>query len=570
VHVPAGRWLSAALSVRSSPPSDLYADALEQFAPRAGEAVRDRLPRYSGGPLAPAPVEPSYRDVNARLELRPTAQDRVNFSLYDGENDADRSYDRLVPPPAVGSIAVPDEADLPDDATIAASKVHQWTSRGWSGAWSRSWSPAVSSAFTIARSEYTKSNSQAWILASPATSQDYSYFHDRGGSSGLTESNEVTETTFRADTSLAVGFAHALAAGAEMSSFDASYAARTEAASVSGAGAGTSALVDLLRQSGTGRVTALFVHDSWRPHSLLTIAPGMRIVRYDVADGTYFEPRVTASYQLRPDVRFTGGWSVDHQVMNRIAREDRAHGDGGFWALADGTAIPVPRAQQAVAGLNVSRPGVSFDLSGFYKRIDRVTLFAPRLYTGVALEAGVNRLYEGSTTAGGIESVLQYAAGRNALWLGYTLSRVENFYPTLEADAFPASYDQLHEVKVVDAVEIMTGWSVSGAFVVGSGRPYTSASGVETVWFPTGAVVSQVVFGDANALRLPAYHRLDVSTERDFTFGRITTSLGATVFNVYDQDSVIAVEYDSIAGALAAHDVLQMGRAFNAFVRVKF
>jgi hypothetical protein len=82
--------------------------------------------------------------------------------------------------------------------------------------------------------------------------------------------------------------------------------------------------------------------------------------------------------------------------------------------------------------------------------------------------------------------------------------------------------------------------------------------------------VSQVVFGDANALRLPAYHRLDVSTERDFTFGRITTSLGATVFNVYDQDSVIAVEYDSIAGALAAHDVLQMGRAFNAFVRVKF
>src|SRR5262249_40129695 len=113
-------------------------------------------------------------------------------------------------------------------------------------------------------------------------------------------------------------------------------------------------------------------------------------------------------------------------------------------------------------------------------------------------------------------------------------------------------------------------WSVSGAFVVGSGRPYTQANGVETVWFPTGNVVSQVTFGDKNGSRLPAYHRLDVSTERTFTLGRIATSLGATVFNIYNQDSPISIEYDSVAGALNAQNVLQMGRAFNAFMRVKF
>jgi len=122
----------------------------------------------------------------------------------------------------------------------------------------------------------------------------------------------------------------------------------------------------------------------------------------------------------------------------------------------------------------------------------------------------------------------------------------------------------------VDAVEIAARWSVSGAFVAGSGRPYTSVTGVETVWFPTGDVVEQLTFAGKNGARLPAYHRLDVSTERTFMFGRVATSLGGTVFNVYDHDSAIGVEYDTVAGAPVSHDVLQMGRAFNAFLRVRF
>jgi hypothetical protein len=122
----------------------------------------------------------------------------------------------------------------------------------------------------------------------------------------------------------------------------------------------------------------------------------------------------------------------------------------------------------------------------------------------------------------------------------------------------------------MNAFTIAPRWTVSGAFVVGSGMPYTSASGVETVWFPTGAVVSQVKFGAKNGVRLDAYHRLDLSSEKGFAVGRIGLSIGATVFNVYDQKSPIAKDYDSFAGGLTTQDVLQMGRAFNTFVRVGF
>ena len=67
--------------------------------------------------------------------------------------------------------------------------------------------------------------------------------------------------------------------------------------------------------------------------------------RNERTSSTYFEPRASATYQLLPQLRLNGGWSIDHQVINRITREDRLHGDGAFWALADGVAIPVARAK---------------------------------------------------------------------------------------------------------------------------------------------------------------------------------------------------------------------------------
>ena len=91
----------------------------------------------------------------------------IAATLYDGENDADHSYDQPLPPPAVGSVAVPEDWACQPTPCIEASKVQRWTGRGWSGVWRRGWSPTASSALTLARSEYSKSASQAWIVASP-------------------------------------------------------------------------------------------------------------------------------------------------------------------------------------------------------------------------------------------------------------------------------------------------------------------------------------------------------------------------------------------------------------------
>ena len=123
---------------------------------------------------------------------------------------------------------------------------------------------------------------------------------------------------------------------------------------------------------------------------------------------------------------------------------------------------------------------------------------------------------------------------------------------------------------MADTFQIAPGWSVSGAWVMASGRPYTPASEVHLVWFPSGAPVYEVQFGAKNSARLPPYHRLDLSSERDWLVRGMKLSVGGTVFNVYDHTNVLYKDYEAIARTITSYDVTLMGLAVNAFVRIGF
>jgi hypothetical protein len=311
------------------------------------------------------------------------------------------------------------------------------------------------------------------------------------------------------------------------------------------------------------------VQDAWRPIGRLVVSPGVRVSRYDLAASTFLEPRVNAAFDVGPWVRLTGGWAIDHQTANRIVREDLLQGDGEFWALSDGSTIPVARAQQVGAGGSVELPGFRLDARGYYKRFDDLTMFAPRLFPGVTPTDTAAFFQHGSGRAFGLHFSMQQTARWNSLWMTYAAGRVEYTYPALEASTFPASFDQTHELKIMDAVR-HGAWTLSAMWMFGSGRPETPAQSVGPVWFPSGDTVYQVVFGAKNSVRLPPYHRLDASAERAFRLQAVTTTLGATIFNAYNQQNIAYREYGVAGTSVAANDIASIGRAVDVFVRVGF
>jgi hypothetical protein len=126
----------------------------------------------------------------------------------------------------------------------------------------------------------------------------------------------------------------------------------------------------------------------------------------------------------------------------------------------------------------------------------------------------INRFLEGDLLAGrgrayGSEFYLQKKTGKVNGWVSYTLGRTELQVDGINRNEWYATrFDQLHNLKVAAFYDINERWSVSGNFTFTSGTPTT---------FPTSRFTQQGILIPYNAndsrnnVRLPDYHRLDIS-----------------------------------------------------------
>jgi hypothetical protein len=561
---PVGDRAAIFVSARATPPTTVYDRVLDEIDGDRGLSARSRLPQFSGGSLG-AGATSSFHDVNTKASVKLTSVDRVSLTVYDASDAANQSRDLAQPTTTTTSGTSIDEPGtypaLPADAVNHVTDIVAWTGRGIGAEWQRRWSSSITTHVSVGHSEFTKRDASATILASQSNSTDYSYADGRGGSGGLTESNRVTDTTVRADQAMSLGFDHFVDVGGEVVSLETSYGAQTEA---------FARLVPLYSNAASGRIATAFAQDSWRPWPGVSVTPGVRLSHYDLANATYVDPRASVTYLVGHWVQLSGAWSIDHQVVNRMTREDLTRGDTEFWALADGTAIALPRSQQVVAGGSLELPELRVDLRVYYKTLDGLTMLAPRLYPGIAPIAGTTALFQGTGIAKGLEAFLQHRVEQNTLWTSYAISRAENTFPLLQADAFPASYDQTHTFKVADTIRITPAWSTSVVLVAGSGRPMTPALSATPVWFPSGLMVNAVAFGLKNSDRLPPYSRLDISAQRVIKLRAVSATVAATVFNAYDRQNIATIQYWTVGGQTSASDETLMRRTFDLSLRFAF
>jgi hypothetical protein len=145
---------------------------------------------------------------------------------------------------------------------------------------------------------------------------------------------------------------------------------------------------------------------------------------------------------------------------------------------------------------------------------------------------------------------------------------VEHLFPGIDSDPFPATHDSTHEFKVVDSFRWKR-WTFSGDWVYADGKPYTEPIGVQEVTLPNERTIELIELGEKNAIRLPAYHRLDLSVTWDFYVGeKSKANLGVSFFNVYDNKNVWRKEFDVFDDDIIATDVHYLGTTVSGFLNV--
>jgi hypothetical protein len=128
----------------------------------------------------------------------------------------------------------------------------------------------------------------------------------------------------------------------------------------------------------------------------------------------------------------------------------------------------------------------------------------------------------------GFELMVKKNKGRFTGQLSYTLSRTMRQFDALnDGKAFHAKYDRLHDLSVIANYVYNPRWTFSAVFVYGTGNALN---------LPVARYVIQenIVneYGERNAFRMPAYHRMDVSAT--YAAKKTKTFESYWVFSLYN------------------------------------
>ena len=316
--------------------------------------------------------------------------------------------------------------------------------------------------------------------------------------------------------------------------------------------------VSIINRDDNGLTTALYIQDKHTFSNKLILKGGFRATYFDVTGKTYLEPRTSFSYLLSDKLKIKGAWGIYHQFATRVVREDIQQGSRDFWVLANEDNIPVGFSEHLILGTSFETGTWLIDVEAYRKNLDGLSEYTTRFIPG---GFGMNRtlnyeeyFYDGTGVAQGIEFLLQKKVGSLTGWVGYTLGEVKYSFDAFGDDPFYASQDQTHELKLVGNYKLKD-WSFGLTYIYATGKPYTAPTGFYEIELLDGSTTGFFEVSDKNALRLPDYHRLDLSATYNFKFGTTNASAGLSLFNLYNKKNIWYKEYDVIEGELIETDI---------------
>jgi hypothetical protein len=258
---------------------------------------------------------------------------------------------------------------------------------------------------------------------------------------------------------------------------------------------------------------------------------------YSRTQQPYLSPRLRARYRWSDQWSANASLSRYHQFLRRYYHENRFGRSVAVWELANEEAVPVAHANQATVGLQYNGGSISWEIGGFFKRIEG-SLQHAALISGLGTEGDPRprnrqfQLFSGDGRNYGAEVLLRKSGDRYTSWLSYTLSRSLQRYPTaFQNEWFPTQEDRPHQLSWYNEYRV-NGWAFSATYVHASGAPFLDTSLDD--------------FRDEREQgapdyyqRIAAYHRLDLSAAYTIPLKGSELTFGASVYNLADAPNTL-------------------------------
>jgi len=273
---------------------------------------------------------------------------------------------------------------------------------------------------------------------------------------------------------------------------------------------------------------------------------------------------------MNSKLKFKASIGTYYQFAKRVVREDIMQGSRDFWALADGKKLPVSSSNHFIAGFSYETKDYLIDVEGYYKSLSNLSEYSLRFDLRPGSASYEENFLIGSGVSKGIDFLFQKKYGDYTGWIGYTIGQVTNSFDEYGDYTFYASNDVTHELKLVNSYK-WRNWDFSATWIYATGKPYTAPEGGYQLTLLDGTTKDYINVTVKNGMRLPAYHRLDVSSTYNFKLGDVfPCSLSFSIFNLYNRSNVWYNEYEILDNQILETPVKFLGITPNINFTVKF
>lgn len=256
-----------------------------------------------------------------------------------------------------------------------------------------------------------------------------------------------------------------------------------------------------------------------------------------------FEPRISTSYSLNPDLVFKGGFAMANQFLHLIVRNDITL-PTDLWYPSTNKIQPA-NSTQYVFGIDTYwlNQMFLFSIEGFYKYMKNIYEFKNSPQLDPFDNSIEDQFTAGQGEAYGIEFFLNKRKGQFSGWIGYTLSWSVRQFDKLNSGAkYYSKYDRRHDFSLVLTYELVKDLNIGLTWVYASGQRYSLPPG-QFIFDPIGTggnTEIQFNYTGLNTAQFPDYHKLDLNFNYSFKMFNSDFESYITLYNVYNRHNAFA------------------------------
>ena len=285
-----------------------------------------------------------------------------------------------------------------------------------------------------------------------------------------------------------------------------------------------------------GHEFSLYAEDEIQLSDALALNPGVHASLFNTQGKSYWalEPRMSAKWAFAQGWSTKAAYSRMSQYVHLLSSSQMSL-PIDLWVPITRNIAPEVSSQYSLGLYYGGIRGWEFSLEAYLKDMDNVVEYKDGVSFFLNSVGWENKVETGRGRAMGIELFVEKTMGKTTGWLGYTLSKSDRIFPTINAGkSFPFRYDRRHNINLVLNHRFSKKFDMSTTWTYASGGVTTLGERTVAMSSPTGEVYEAEHVPSRNNFRLPASHTLNLGFNLHKPHYRGESVWNLSIYNAYN------------------------------------